>query len=60
MKWILSDKLEAKFDKCLFVGYPKETMGYQFYNSSKQKVFVSKHVVFFRERASSKRQWEQS
>ena len=28
VKWILSDKLEAKSDKCLFVGYPKETMGY--------------------------------
>ena len=46
VKHILSEKLEAKSDKCLFVGYPKETMGYQFYNSLKQKVFVSKHVVF--------------
>ena len=25
VKWIISDKLEAKPDKCLFVGYPKET-----------------------------------
>ena len=40
------DKLEAKSNKCLFVGYPKETVGYQFYNSLEQKVFVSKHVVF--------------
>ena len=46
VKWILLDKLEAKSDKCLFVRYPKETMGYQFYNSLEQKVFVSKHVVF--------------
>ena len=46
MKRILSDKLEAKSEKCLFVGYPKEKMGYQFYNSLEQKVFVSKHVVF--------------
>ena len=40
MKQILSDKLEAKSDKCLFVGYPKETMGYHLYNSLEQKVFV--------------------
>ena len=46
VKPILSDKLEAKLDRCLFVGYPKETMGYHFYNSLEQKVFVSKHVVF--------------
>ena len=46
VKRILSDKSEAKSGKCLFVGYPKETMGYQFYNSLEQKVFVSKHVVF--------------
>ena len=45
VKRILSNKLEAKSDKCVLVGYPKETMGYQFYNSLKQKVFVSKHVV---------------
>ena len=43
---IMSDKLEAKSNKCLFVGYPKETIGYRFYNSLEQKVFVSKHVVF--------------
>ena len=35
-----------KSDRCLFVGYPKETMGYYFYNSLEQKVFVSKHAVF--------------
>ena len=46
VKRILLDNLEAKSDKCLFVGYPKETMGYHFYNSLEQKVFVSKHAVF--------------
>ena len=45
-KWILSNKLKAKSNKCMFVGYPKEIMGYQFYNSLEQKVFVSKHVFF--------------
>ena len=42
----MPNKLEAKSDKCLFIGYPKETMGYQFYNFLEQKVLISKHVVF--------------
>ena len=46
VKRTISYKLEAKSDKCLFVGYPKETMGYQFYNTLEQRLFVSKHVVF--------------
>ena len=37
---------EAKSNKCLFIGYPKETIGYQFYNILEQRLFVSKHVVF--------------
>ena len=41
------NKLEAKSDKCLFVGYPKETIGYQFYNTLEQKLFLLKHVVYF-------------
>ena len=45
-KRIISNKLETRFDKCLFVGYPKETKGYQFYNTLEQRLFVSKHVVF--------------
>ena len=54
VKHIESDKLGAKSDKCLFVGYPKETRGYYFYNSLEQKVFVSKHATFL-ERVSLKR-----
>ena len=45
-KKILLDKLEAKSEKCLLVGYPKETIGYKFYNTSEQKLFVSKYIVF--------------
>ena len=40
-----SDKLEAKSNKCLFIGYPKETIGYQFYNILEQKLFLSKYTV---------------
>ena len=32
VKRIMSDKLEAKSDKCLFVRYPKEIVGFQLYN----------------------------
>ena len=42
----MSDKLGAKSDKCLFVGYPKKTIGYYFYNPLEQKMFVSKHAIF--------------
>ena len=46
VKRTISYKLEARSDKCLFVGYPKETRGYQFYSTLEQRLFVSKHVVF--------------
>ena len=46
MKQIESDKLGDKSKKCLFMGYPKETKEYYFYNPSEQKVFVSKHATF--------------
>jgi len=34
VKRLQSDKLTPKSDKCIFVGYPKETIGYYFYNRS--------------------------
>ena len=42
----ISTKLEPKSDKCFFVGYPKETKGYHFYNPSEGKVFVARTGVF--------------
>ncbi|GJV65170.1 retrovirus-related pol polyprotein from transposon TNT 1-94 [Tanacetum coccineum] len=35
------DKLEPISIKCIFVGYPNETMGYSFYYPPENKVFVS-------------------
>lgn len=46
VKRLLSDKLAPKSDKCLFVGYPKETRGYYFYNRQENKVFVARDGVF--------------
>src|SRR3954471_4730198 len=40
------DKLEPKSEKCVFVGYPKETIGYIFYNKSKGKNLVAKTGTF--------------
>ncbi|KAK8574323.1 hypothetical protein V6N13_016124 [Hibiscus sabdariffa] len=40
----MSSKLEPKSQKCTFVGHPKETKGYYFYNEN--KVFVARTRVF--------------
>ncbi|GKF44948.1 retrotransposon protein, putative, ty1-copia subclass, partial [Tanacetum coccineum] len=40
------DKLETKFIKCIFVGYPKETMRYSFFYPPENKVFVAQNVEF--------------
>ena len=37
VKRLQSDKLTAKSDKCIFVGYPRETLGYYFYNRKEGK-----------------------
>ena len=41
-----SDKLEAKTEVCMFLGYSKETKGYLFYNHKNNKMFVSTHAKF--------------
>ena len=56
VKRLQSDKLAPKSDKCIFVGYPKETLGYYFYNRSEGKVFVAQNGVFSRERVSQRRE----
>ena len=48
VKHQISDKLAPKSDKCLFIGYPKETKGYYFYNASENKVFVAQNGVFLK------------
>ncbi|KAL0462718.1 UNVERIFIED_CONTAM: hypothetical protein Slati_0159400 [Sesamum latifolium] len=46
VKSLVGDKLDLKSSLCRFIGYPKETAGYYFYDSSEQKVFVSRNAVF--------------
>src|SRR5438270_9991278 len=50
----ITDKLGPKFDKCIFVGYPKETKGYYFYNPTEGKVFVARTGVFLEREFVSK------
>ena len=54
VKRLISDKLAPKSDKCLFVGYPKETKGYYFYNAYENKVFVARNGVFLEREFISK------
>ncbi|GJW98153.1 retrotransposon protein, putative, ty1-copia subclass [Tanacetum coccineum] len=38
------NKLEPRSIKCIFVGYPKETMGYSFYYPPENKVFIARNA----------------
>jgi len=46
VKRLQYDKLDSRSDKCRFIGYPKETMGYYFYHPSDHKVFVARGATF--------------
>ena len=48
------DKLEPKSEKCVFIGYPKETVGYTFYHRSEGKIFVAKNGSFLEKEFLSK------
>ena len=48
------DKLKPKSEKCVFIGYPKETVGYTFYHRSEGKTFVAKFRSFLEKEFLSK------
>ena len=54
MKKLEPDKLEPKSEKCVFIGYPKETVGYTFYHRSEGKSFVAKFGSFLEKEFLSK------
>jgi hypothetical protein len=46
VKKLQPDKLKSKSEKCIFVGYPRETLGYTFYHPAEGKTFVAKNGFF--------------
>ena len=54
VKKLQPDKLEPKSEKCVFTGYPKETVGYTFYHKSEGKIFVAKNGSFLEKEFLSK------
>ncbi|GJX91143.1 retrotransposon protein, putative, ty1-copia subclass [Tanacetum coccineum] len=42
------EKLDSRSINCIFVGYPKETMGYYFYYPLKNKIFVARNAELFK------------
>ena len=61
VKKFQTNKLEPKSEKCVFIGYPKETIGYTFYHRSKGKIFIAKNRILSSEGVSLERsEWEES
>ena len=54
MKRFQPDKLKPKSEKCVFIGYPKECVGYTFYHRSEGKIFVAKNGSFLEKEFLSK------
>ena len=54
VKRLQPDKLKPKSEKCVFIGYPKETIGYTFYHKSEGKIFVAKNGSFLEKEFLSK------
>ena len=54
MKKFHPDKLKPKSEKYVFIGYPKDTVGYTFYHRSEGKTFVAKNGSFLEKEVLSK------
>ena len=54
LKKLQLDKLKPKSEKCVFIGYPKEIIGYTFYHRSEGKIFVAKFGSFLEKEFLSK------
>ena len=54
MKKFQPDKLKPKSEKCVFIGYPKEIVGYTFYHRSEGKIFFAENGSFLEKEFLSK------
>ncbi|KAL0455066.1 UNVERIFIED_CONTAM: hypothetical protein Slati_0845800 [Sesamum latifolium] len=48
VKRLVGDKLDSRSSLCRFFEYPKETVGYYFYDPAEQKIFISRNAVFLK------------
>ena len=51
------DKLEPKSEKCVFIGYPKETAGYTFYHRSERNKRLFLESGPFSRKSFSRKNW---
>ena len=54
MKKFQPDKIKPKSKKCVFIGYPKENVGYTFYHRSEGKIFIAENGSFLKKEFLSK------
>ena len=54
VKRLQPNKLKPKSEKCVLIGYPKETIGYTFYHKSEGMIFVAKNRNFLEKEFLSK------
>ena len=54
VKRLQPDKLEPKSEKCIFIEYPKEIVGYTFYHRSEGKIFIAENGSFLEKEFLSK------
>nr|GEU73022.1 retrovirus-related Pol polyprotein from transposon TNT 1-94 [Tanacetum cinerariifolium] len=47
MKRNTADKLQQRSVKCIFIGFPKKTMGYYFYFPPENKIVAARYAKFF-------------
>ncbi|KAL0448736.1 UNVERIFIED_CONTAM: hypothetical protein Slati_1430000 [Sesamum latifolium] len=48
VKRLVGDKLDSRYSLCRFIEYPKETVGYYFYDPTEQMIFASRNSVFLK------------
>ncbi|KAL0394628.1 UNVERIFIED_CONTAM: Retrovirus-related Pol polyprotein from transposon TNT 1-94 [Sesamum latifolium] len=46
VKRLVGDNLDSRSSLCRFIGYPKETAGYYFYDSAEQKIIALRNAIF--------------
>ncbi|KAL0440093.1 UNVERIFIED_CONTAM: Retrovirus-related Pol polyprotein from transposon TNT 1-94 [Sesamum latifolium] len=59
VKRLVGDKLDSRSFLFRFIGYPKETAGYYFYDPSEQKIFISRSAVLLEKGFPADSRWDE-